>query len=111
MWRALPNKEFLGDPGKGGSFHTWGACVDATLVDAQGRELRMPSDFDVFTPAAKTHYRGEDEAVERHLGWLQHAMSRAGFLVVQDEWWHFVTRDFAAFAPVEIPLASPPPKR
>ena len=110
LWSRVPNKEFLRDPKLGGSLHTWGVCVDATLCDAQGRDLRMPCNFDEFTAAARTHYDGSDKDVRRHLRWLQQAMSAGGFLVVQDEWWHFVARDFEAFGPSAIPLTSPPKK-
>ena len=111
LWNRMPNKEYLRDPKLGGSLHTWGVCVDATLCDARGRELRMPSGFDEFTASARTHYDGRDKDVRRHLRWLQQAMSAGGFLVVQDEWWHFVARDFEAFGPADIPLASKPAKR
>lgn len=104
LWEVLPNKEYLRDPGLGGSYHTWGTCVDATLCDAQGRELKMPSDFDVFTPAAGTYYMGTDPVIARNLRWLQRAMSAAGFLVVHDEWWHFVARDYQAFGPLDHSL-------
>jgi len=104
LWDVLPNKEYLRDPSLGGSFHTWGTCVDATLCDARGRELRMPSDFDVFTPEARTYYKGDDPEVAQNVGWLQRAMSHAGFMVVQDEWWHFVARDYPAFGPLNHTL-------
>ena len=111
LWHRLPNKEYLRDPRLGGSLHTWGVCVDATLCDAAGRDLAMPTDFDVLTPAAGTFYAGGDGAVRRHLRWLQLAMREAGFLVVRDEWWHFVARDFAAYGPADIALAKPRAKR
>jgi len=104
LWKVLPNPEYLGDPGRGGSLHTWGVCVDATLVDKDGRDLRMPSDFDVFTPEARTYYQGTDREVRQNLRNLQSAMSKAGFLVVYDEWWHFVARDWTAFGPVDISI-------
>ena len=104
LWEVLPNKEYLRDPSLGGSFHTWGTCVDATLCDARGRELRMPSDFDVFTAEAATYYKGDDPEVARNVALLQRAMSRAGFMVVQDEWWHFVARDYPAFGPLKSSL-------
>lgn len=104
LWDIFPNGEFLRDPGKGGSLHTWGTCVDATLVDQSGRELRMPTDFDVFTPEAKTYYGGGDPAVAKNLRYLQLAMSKAGFMVVHDEWWHFVASDWQAYAEVDMSL-------
>lgn len=111
LWEVLPNKEYLRDPSLGGSFHTWGTCVDATLCDARGRELRMPSEFDVFTPEAGTYYKGDDAEVGHNVSLLQRAMSRAGFMVVQDEWWHFVARDYPAFAPLDSTLTPAHPER
>jgi D-alanyl-D-alanine dipeptidase len=104
LWHVLPNKEYLGDPQNGGSLHTWGTCVDATLVDASGHELKMPTDFDVIGPDSRTYYAGKDHEVARNVRWLQQAMSKAGFLVVYDEWWHFVARDWPAYAAVDMSL-------
>ena len=48
------------DPKEGrGSMHIRGAAVDATLVDAAGRDVPMPTDFDSFTPAALLEYTGK----------------------------------------------------
>jgi D-alanyl-D-alanine dipeptidase len=104
LWNAVQNREYVGDPARGGSFHTWGAAVDVTLTDRYGRELQMPSDFDTFTAAAKTLYTGDDPKIRNHVRLLQTAMHRAGFRMLYDEWWHFVARDFRAFGPIEFPL-------
>jgi D-alanyl-D-alanine dipeptidase len=106
LWKVLPNAEYLGDPNKGGSLHTWGVCVDATLVDQLGRELRMPTDFDVISPEARTYYQGNERQVRQNLRYLQSAMSKAGFLVVYDEWWHFVARDWREFAAADISITA-----
>jgi D-alanyl-D-alanine dipeptidase len=104
LWKVLPNAEYLGDPTKGGSLHTWGVCVDATLVDKNGQDLRMPTDFDVIIPEARTFYQGEDREVRRNVRNLQSAMSKGGFLVVHDEWWHFVARDWNAYGPMDVSI-------
>lgn len=104
LWRVLPNREYLRDPREGGSLHTWGVCVDATLVDGAGRDLKMPTDFDVFGPESMTYYKGSDRQVARNLRWLQTAMSRAGFLVVRDEWWHFCARDWQCYAAADLSI-------
>jgi zinc D-Ala-D-Ala dipeptidase len=101
LWKAAPNPEFVADPARGGSFHEWGIAVDATLVDRYGRELRMPTDFDDFTPAAARVYRGDNRGIAANLKLLQNAMRRAGFLMMRDEWWHFVAGDFRSFSRVE----------
>ena len=111
LWQSVRNGEFVGNPEKGGSLHTYGAAVDATLVDRYGRELRMPTDFDNFTAAASMYYRGQDPGVAKNLRILQGAMKIGGFRGMRDEWWHFIAEDCHTFAPVEAPLipTGPPP--
>lgn len=104
LWKVLPDPELLGDPKKDGSLHTWGAAVDVTLVDAHGRDLKMPTDFDIFGPEARTRYQGTDQQIRKNLRMLQTAMSIAGFYVVRDEWWHFCAKDWEAYAPIDLSL-------
>jgi D-alanyl-D-alanine dipeptidase len=106
LWQVYPDREYLGDPARGGSLHTWGVCVDATLVDASGSNLKMPTDFDVLSPAARTAYEGGDKEILRNLRWLQQSMGRAGFMVVADEWWHFVDRDWKQYGPIDLAITS-----
>lgn len=108
LWDAIRNPEYVGEPARGGSLHAFGAGVDVTLVDAKNRELAMPTDFDDFTPAASRTYRGKDPVIAANLRTLQQAMSRAGFWVLRDEWWHFVSEDVKSFAPVDMPLLAEP---
>jgi D-alanyl-D-alanine dipeptidase len=63
--------------------------VDVTLTDLEGRELEMPSDLDDFGVAGAAEYAGGDAAVAERLGWLQAAMTGAGFRMLASEWWHF----------------------
>jgi len=104
LWDAIKNPDYVGEPARGGSLHTFGAGVDVTLVDARGRELKMPTDFDDFTPAASTRYRGKDPVIATNLHTLQRAMSQAGFWVLRDERCHFVSEDVKGFAPIDVPL-------
>jgi D-alanyl-D-alanine dipeptidase len=104
LWKVLPNGELLRDPSAGGSLHTWGVCVDATLVNSKGAELKMPTDFDIFGPEAKARYVGVDDDIRRNLRLLQSAMTAGGFLAVRDEWWHFCARDWEAYAAVDMSL-------
>ena len=90
-------RRFVADPENGHALHTWGVAVDATLVDAAGHEVPMPSDFDSFSPAAALHYQGNDETVRRDLNLLLHAMGAAGFKGMSSEWWHFVAPDWSGF--------------
>ena len=95
LWQAAQNTDYVADPAdRHGSLHTWGVAVDATLVDAGGREVKMPTDFDEFTPAAMLRYTGTDKNIRYHLRLLQSAMARAGFYGLRTEWWHFVVKDW-----------------
>ncbi|MEP6956076.1 MAG: M15 family metallopeptidase [Chthoniobacterales bacterium] len=116
LWQFSPISDYVADPAVGGSLHTWGVAVDATLVDSSGREVKMPTDFDDFSASAMLRYTGTNATVRRNLHALQSAMGRAGFYGMRTEWWHFVAKDWQnyravldpVFAPVE-PSSQPPP--
>jgi zinc D-Ala-D-Ala dipeptidase len=102
LWQALHNSDYVANPDVGvGSLHTWGIAVDATLVDSWNREVRMPSDFDDFTPAAMWRYMGASFEIGGHVRLLQYAMHKAGFLGLRTEWWHFTIADWQKFLPPE----------
>ncbi len=101
LWQKTHNGSFVADPlTSNGSLHTWGVAVDATLVDAAGRDVPMPTKFDEFTSAAKLHYNGDDPVVKSHLKLLQRAMREGGFYGMRTEWWHFVAYDWKKYAPI-----------
>lgn len=82
------------DPKLWWSRHCSGTAVDVSLADAQGRLLRLPTGFDEGGPDSSYLYMGMDEGVRRRLLALQMAMVRAGFLMLDTEWWHFDDREF-----------------
>ena len=103
LWHASRNSDYVADPEVGvGSLHSWGIAVDATLVDSWNRPVRMPSDFDDFTPAAMWRYTGPSFDVLGHVRLLQWAMHRAGFCGMRTEWWHFTISDWKKFLPGEV---------
>jgi D-alanyl-D-alanine dipeptidase len=108
LWRTTHNRSFVADPREGrGSMHIRGAAVDATLVDAAGNDVPMPTDFDSFTPAALLEYKGSDSIVRGNLKLLQKAMAHGGFYGLRTEWWHFCAPDWKRYDPVpELKLAS-----
>jgi D-alanyl-D-alanine dipeptidase len=109
LWQTTRNRSFVADPKEGrGSMHMRGAAVDATLVDAEGRDVPMPTDFDSFTPAALLEYTGRDATVRSNLKLLQKAMAHGGFYGLRTEWWHFCAPDWKRFAQVpNQPLTLP----
>lgn len=81
-------------PNNGWSRHCGGIAIDLTLVDAQGREQRMPTYFDQDFANASHHYHGGDPLVKRNLQILKDAMKEAGFTQLESEWWHFDDADY-----------------
>jgi D-alanyl-D-alanine dipeptidase len=108
LWQTTHNRSFVADPKEGrGSMHIRGAAVDATLVDADGRDVPMPTDFDSFTSAALMEYHGSNPQVRANLKLLQKAMAHGGFYGMPTEWWHFCAPDWKRYNPVpELRLAA-----
>ncbi len=102
LWELSKNPSFVASPGTNRSLHMRGVAVDATLVDADGKELRMPTDFDDFSPAAAMQYRGGDPVVARNLAMLQKAMAQGGFVGMRTEWWHFIGKHWQATKAVHV---------
>lgn len=89
LWNAVQDSRWVVPPWEGLSLHCYGLAVDVTLVDSEGREQRMPSAFDEFSPRARSDYQGPDPDIRRNVALLQGAMKQAGFRAIPDEWWHF----------------------
>jgi D-alanyl-D-alanine dipeptidase len=102
LWRVSRNSDYVANPEIGvGSLHSWGIAVDVTLVDTWNRPVRMPSDFDDFTPAAMWRYMGPHADVRAHVHLLQLAMRNAGFWGLRTEWWHFTIADWQKYLPTQ----------
>jgi D-alanyl-D-alanine dipeptidase len=100
LWHASHNSDYVANPEIGvGSLHSWGVAVDATLVDTWNRPVRMPSDFDDFTPAAMWRYAGPHADIRAHVHLLQAAMRNAGFWGLRTEWWHFTIANWQKYLP------------
>ena len=100
LWAFAKSARYVADPENGRALHTWGVAVDATLVDAKGHDVPMPSDLDAFSTEAALHYKGTDPTVQADLNMLLDAMGAAGFKGMSSEWWHFVAPDWKEFGVV-----------
>jgi D-alanyl-D-alanine dipeptidase len=110
LWQYSGNNDYVANPADGrGSLHTWGVAVDATLVDKDGREMEMPTDFDSFTPAAMLYYKGNNQLVRRNVHRLQNAMAVGGFYGMRTEWWHFVSKDWQSYRAIPEIVVVPKP--
>ena len=102
LWQASHNSDYVANPEIGvGSLHSWGIAVDATLVDSRNRDVRMPTDFDEFTPAAMEPYIGSSFEIGGHARLLKYAMHKAGFCGFRTEWWHFTIAEWQKYLPPE----------
>ena len=98
LWDHLDGtdlRQYVADPARG-SIHSFGMALDATIINAQGRELDMGSGYDEMNELshprleaqhlASGHLRPE-QVRNREL--LRGVMVRSGFNAIDNEWWHF----------------------
>jgi zinc D-Ala-D-Ala dipeptidase len=102
LWDFLDGtglRQYVADPARG-SIHSFGMALDASLLDAEGRELDMGSGFDEM--AELSHPRLEAEhlasgaltrAQHRARELLRGALGAGGFRGIDNEWWHFEMLD------------------
>ena len=100
MWEILPDNRYVADP-KNGSRHNRGAAVDVTLVDSNGAELHLPTDFDDFTEKASHDFSQLPENVIRNRELLKSIMNKYGFIHLNSEWWHYDLKNYADYPVVD----------
>lgn len=86
--------------------HNNGMAVDITLVDENGVELEMPSEFDDFSEKASPTNPNMSEAAKKNINYMVNVMRSVGFEVHDDEWWHFVDAIEEPNPYLDIPLES-----
>lgn len=92
LWNAKPDPQYVSNPWSGTNSHSRGNTVDVTLVDAEGKELEMPSGFDDFTSFADRDYSDCTDAAAKNAQLLQDIMEKHSFEGLQSEWWHFTEK-------------------
>ena len=88
MWKLLPDPRYVANPAKG-SNHNRGTAIDLTLVDSNGKELKMPTRFDDFTEKAHRSNTTSNTQALRNSKLLETVMEKHRFTSIQTEWWHF----------------------
>lgn len=101
MWDALDTipvgqrGKFVSNP-KNHSVHNYGAAIDLTIVDGNGKQLDMGAGYDdirkIAYPSLEAQFlaSGELQAFQvdnRKL--LRKVMQHQGFINIPSEWWHF----------------------
>lgn len=99
MWKVVKGtdmEDYVSNPAEGRGMHNYAAAVDVTLVDCTGHPLAMGSEYDFFGPEARVDIEQklltsgritQREYENRQL--LRRVMTKAGFLTIKSEWWHF----------------------
>lgn len=88
MWAIVSDPNYVANPAKG-SIHNRGGAVDITLVDENGNELNMGTDFDHFGPESAHDYDQFDKVILKNRKLLKKIMLRNGFEAFDSEWWHY----------------------
>jgi zinc D-Ala-D-Ala dipeptidase len=88
MWEIVSNPNFVADP-KRGSIHNRGGAIDISLVDKEGNELEMGTDFDFFGEQASHNYVKFSKKILKNRKLLKETMVKNGFDIFESEWWHY----------------------
>lgn len=91
-WVALPDPNYS---------HQKGVTFDLTLTDMAGNNVEMQSGFDDFTGKAVRDYP-RTETQERNYQTLLNAMTEAGFVGYENEWWDYRDSDMDSYGPLQV---------
>lgn len=97
-----PNGGFVSNPATGSIPHCRGVAVDLTLIDAQGNEIEMGSDFDEFSDLAYHDCTRISAAAQKNRQLLFDIMQQAGWDFYSKEWWHYQLFDARKYAVVDL---------
>lgn len=97
MWKIMPDNRYVADPAKG-SRHNRGAAVDLTIIDSNGTELEMGTEYDNFTDKAHYAYSDLPKNVKENRKLLRNTMDKYGFHPITTEWWHFDFKGWKKFS-------------
>jgi D-alanyl-D-alanine dipeptidase len=98
LWDHLDGtglRQYVADPARG-SIHSFGMALDATLIDATGRELDMGTGFDEMTELSHPRLEAQHLASGaltptqlQHRALLRRVLTLGNFNGIDNEWWHF----------------------
>ena len=88
LWEHTPDPSFLANP-HSGSPHSRGVAIDLTLVDENGKEIDMGTEFDAFTPKSFHSDTSISSEAQRNRRILLGIMTAAGWDFYNNEWWHY----------------------
>lgn len=88
LWDIVPDARYVTPPKKG-SMHNKGLAVDLTIMDKNGKELDMGTEYDFFGQEAYTTNTDLPEEVLKNRNILTKLMNIHGIKGIRTEWWHF----------------------
>jgi D-alanyl-D-alanine dipeptidase len=106
FWNITPNnkKDYVANP-KTGSRHNRGCAVDLTLIDYKTKkELVMPTPYDSFAPEASPTFENISALAKKNRDFLIETMTKYGFKVYKNEWWHFDFVGWENYPLMDIPF-------
>jgi zinc D-Ala-D-Ala dipeptidase len=105
FWDLVKDERYAANPAKG-SGHNRGLAVDLTLVHIESDfELDMGTDFDDFSERAHSNYNHLPKEVLKNRKILKDAMTKAGFMQLETEWWHFYWPNNKQYDLLDIPFS------
>lgn len=104
LWEIVPDPRYVANPAKG-SKHNRGCAVDITLIDKNGVELDMGTEFDDFTVRAHRDCVGLSQQVIRNRTVLESVMKKHHFVGEPTEWWHFDFEEWKRYPLLDVDIS------
>jgi zinc D-Ala-D-Ala dipeptidase len=111
LWQRVRDPRYVAEPvddARGrpasGSIHSRAAAVDVSLADADGVPLPMPTEHDHFGREAHRDHPIADPQVRARVAALDRAMTRARFVGLATEWWHYAAAGAGRYPIRDDPL-------
>lgn len=102
FWEVTPDRAFVADPAKG-SKHNRGCAVDLSLFElASGKEVEMTSAYDEMSERAHPSYSGGTSEQRANRDLLRATLTKHGFTIEPNEWWHYNYRDWRLYPVLDI---------
>ncbi|WP_178196671.1 M15 family metallopeptidase [Ligilactobacillus sp. Marseille-Q7487] len=98
LFEVYPDPEFVAKPNPNFS-HQKGVTFDVTLTFADGTECEMPTAFDDFSSQAHRDAK-RTPTQDKYYQILDQAMTRAGFVGYENEWWDYRDSQMDEYQPL-----------
>ncbi|MBN8828849.1 MAG: D-alanyl-D-alanine dipeptidase [Sphingobacteriia bacterium] len=89
FYDAFPGTNYVSNPLTGEATHCRGIAIDLTLVDEEGEELDMGTEFDSFEEHAHHGNKNISKLAQKNRAILLGIMTLSGWNYYQYEWWHY----------------------